>query len=261
MNNAAENNGTAKQQPRKWLLTQNSQLRREGIFNWTLPAFAVKLPDGSNFNVCPQAGACASLCYARVGAYRFKNVRAAHIRNLLLCRDSPDEWEKRMTEELSHKRYKGKWIRLHDAGDFFSDSYLSAWLRIMDASPDVRFYCYTKEISRFKRLVEPVAPGNFLWCYSLGGREDHLIDRERERHADVFPDAEAVAAAGYSDQTESDLLSVLSESPLVGIPANEIPHLKKRQGSESFGSLQEALDAKLAEKSIRAAGRAFHLAS
>lgn len=166
-----------------------------------------------------------------------------------------------MTEELSHKRYKGKWIRLHDAGDFFSDSYLSAWLRIMGTSPDVRFYCYTKEISRFKRLVEPDVPENFMWCYSLGGREDHLIDRERERHADVFPDAEAVAVAGYTDQTESDLLSVLSESPLVGIPANEIPHLKKRQGSETFGSLQEALDAKLAEKKIRAAGRAFHLAS
>ncbi|MEU6405404.1 hypothetical protein [Streptomyces sp. NPDC046985] len=84
---------------------------------------------------------------------------------------------------------------------------------------------------------------------------------EHERHADVFPDAEAVATAGYTDQTESDLLSVLNESPLVGIPANEIPHLKKRQGSETFGSLQEALDAKLAEKKIRAAGRAFHLAS
>jgi hypothetical protein len=254
-------NGTTKSQPRKWLLTQNSQLRKEGIFNWTLPAFAVKLPDGTNFNVCPQARTCAALCYARVGAYQFKNVRAAHIRNLMLCRDSPDEWEKRMTEELTHKRYKEKWIRLHDAGDFFSDSYLSAWLRIMDASPGVRFYAYTKEVSRFKRLVEPAAPTNFLWCYSLGGREDHLIDREHERHADVFPDAEAVAAAGYSDQTESDLLSVLSESPLIGIPANEIPHLKKRQGHETFGSLQRALDAKLAEKNIRAARRAFSLAS
>ncbi|MEU6405406.1 hypothetical protein [Streptomyces sp. NPDC046985] len=68
VNNTADNNGTTKPQPRKWLLTQNSQLRKEGIFNWTLPAFDVKLPDGSNFNVCPQAGACASLCYAPAGA-------------------------------------------------------------------------------------------------------------------------------------------------------------------------------------------------
>ncbi|RLU82094.1 hypothetical protein CTZ27_31285 [Streptomyces griseocarneus] len=209
------------------------------------------MPSGENFNVCPQAGVCAQLCYARAGAYRFRNVRAAHIRNLLLCRDSPEEWEKRMTEELNHKRYSGKWIRLHDAGDFYSDAYLLAWMRIMKNSPRSRFYCYTKEISRFKRLVEPGAPENFLWCYSLGGREDHLIDTGTERHADVFPDVEALIIAGYSDQTESDLLSVLSESPLVGIPANRIPHLLKRQGQETFGSLQRARHEKLEAKRKR----------
>ena len=253
-----EATNTPKKSPRKWLLTQNSDLRRIGVFNWTLPAFAVKLPDGTNFNVCPQAGVCAQLCYARVGTYRFKNVRAAHIRNLLLCRDSPDEFEKRMTDELSHKRYVGKWIRLHDSGDFFSDEYLLMWLRIMGNSPDVSFYCYTKEISRFKRLVENDAPNNFLWCYSLGGKEDHLLNLGADRHADVFPDLEALISAGYSDQTESDLLSVLGESPLVGIPANRIPHLLKRQGRETFGSLQRARDAKLAAKKS-AASRQFEL--
>ena len=134
--------------PRKWLLTQNSDLRRIGVFNWTLPAFLIEMPDGSHFNVCAQAGVCAQLCYARVGTYRFKNVRAAHIRNLLLCRDTPEEFERRMTEELSHKRYADKWIRLHDSGDFFSDEYVLTWMRIMRNSPGVRFYCYTKEISR-----------------------------------------------------------------------------------------------------------------
>ncbi|HEY8984669.1 MAG TPA: hypothetical protein VIU15_34475 [Streptomyces sp.] len=242
----------------KRLLTQNSQLRKEGIFNWTLPAFVIKLPDGKNFNVCSQAGACAALCYARVGAYRFKNVRAAHIRNLLLCRDSPKEWEERMSKELTHARYQGKWVRLHDSGDFFSDEYVLAWMRIMRGAPGVRFYCYTKEISRFRRLVENDAPDNFLWCYSLGGREDHLIDLENERHADVFPDVEALIAAGYSDQTESDLLSVLSDSPLVGIPANRIPHLLKLQGSDTFSSRQRTLDAK---KNRRAAEKAYRLAS
>ncbi|MFI5986806.1 hypothetical protein ACIBEA_38835 [Streptomyces sp. NPDC051555] len=240
-----------KKSPRKWLLTQNSELRKEGIFNWTLPAFAVKLPDGSNFNVCQQAGICQKFCYARVGAYRFKNVRAAHIRNLLLCKDSPKEWEERMTEELSHKRYSGKWIRLHDSGDFYSDSYLLAWMRIMENSPGVRFYCYTKEISRFNRIVVPEPPANFLWCYSLGGREDHLIDLATERHADVFPDVEKLIVAGYSDQTESDLLSVLSESPLVGIPANRIRHLLKLQGDWTFGEHQRDQDERMAAKKAR----------
>jgi len=156
-----------------------------------------------------------------------------------------------MAEELSHKRYSGKWIRIHDSGEFFSDAYLLAWMRIMETAPTVRFYCYTKAIDRFKRLVEPGAPDNFLWCYSLGGREDHLIDSARERHADVFPDVEALVTAGYTDQTESDLLAVLSESPLVGIPANRILHLLKRQESETFGSLQRARDEKIAAKKLR----------
>ncbi|MEU9255760.1 hypothetical protein AB0D66_28415 [Streptomyces sp. NPDC048270] len=54
---------------------------------------------------------------------------------------------------------------------------------------------------------------------------------------------------------------MLSKSPLVGIPANRIPHLLKRQGEETFGSLQQALDSKLAEKKKRAADRSFRLAS
>ncbi|GAA1309451.1 hypothetical protein GCM10009647_031630 [Streptomyces sanglieri] len=59
---------------------------------------------------------------------------------------------------------------------------------------------------------------------------------------------EALVAADYTDQTESDLLSVLSESPLVGIPANRIPHLLKKQGQETFGSLQRKRDKKLNAK-------------
>ena len=34
----------------KKLLSQNSELRPDGIFNWSLPAFAVKLTDGASFN-------------------------------------------------------------------------------------------------------------------------------------------------------------------------------------------------------------------
>ena len=57
---------------------------------------------------------------------------------------------------------------MHDAGDFFSDDYLQAWLRIRRARPDLHFYAYTKEVSRFRRLVEPDPPPNFLWVYSYG---------------------------------------------------------------------------------------------
>jgi hypothetical protein len=73
-----------------------------------------------------------------------------------------------MLTELAAKKFTGAWIRIHDAGDFFSDDYLQAWLRICRARPDLHFYAYTKEVDRFRRLVEPDPPPNFLWVYSYG---------------------------------------------------------------------------------------------
>ena len=38
--------------------------------------------DGAAVNVCPQAGACVKVCYARNGTFNFPAVKAAHVRNL-----------------------------------------------------------------------------------------------------------------------------------------------------------------------------------
>jgi hypothetical protein len=227
--------------PRDWLLRQNSELRREGIFNWSLPAWAGRLPDGRTYNTCPSASACAPLCYARSGTYRFPGVLAAHERNLVMILDDLPGWERRMAEELTHRRYRDRHVRIHDSGDFFSREYLQAWLRIIRATPATVFYAYTKEVALFREVVAPDPPANFRWCLSLGGTQDHLIDREHDRHADVFPDEGAIAEAGYASQEESDLLAIYGP-PKVGIPANNIRHLRRRQGMASFGDLQEQRD-------------------
>lgn len=68
-----------------------------------------------------------------------------------------------MGEEIQHKRYAGRTVRIHAAGDF---------------------YCCTKEVTLFKELVEDEAPSNFRWCYSLGCKQDALV-RPGDRYADV----------------------------------------------------------------------------
>jgi hypothetical protein len=40
----------------KTLLIQNSELRKAGVYNWTLPAYFITLPSGERFNCCPNAG-------------------------------------------------------------------------------------------------------------------------------------------------------------------------------------------------------------
>jgi hypothetical protein len=174
----------------------------------------------------------------------------------MLLDDMPG-WEARMARELTHKRYAaGAHIRIHDSGDFYSDDYVDAWLRIIRATPHVTFYAYTKSVDRFRRRVEPDPPANFLWVYSLGGKEDHLIDLEHDRHADVFTDDAAMAAAGYSSQEESDLLAVYGP-PKVGIPANNIRHLRKRQGEETFGSIQRETDERARARRRRGPGKQY----
>lgn len=228
----------------KKLLTQNSELRPDGIYNWSLPAFAIKLTNGQNFNVCPQAGACASFCYARNGTYLFKNVRSRHIANLEYVLEEPEMWFAHMLEEVQHPRMIGKHIRIHDAGDFFSESYLRMWLKIASLTPKVIFYCYTKEVALFKRVVELDCPENFRYLYSMGGKQDYLIDKEHDRHAEVFPDDAAILDAGYSNQDASDLLAITLPSNKIGIPANNIRHFNKKLARRTFGEVQTHIDNK-----------------
>lgn len=244
-------------------LTQNSELRRDGVWNFTLPAWVVELPDGTHFNVCPHAGACAKFCYARNGTYLFPKVRGKHLANLEAARDGSFVWG--VLEELRAKKFRPKgtprhvpgledishlspwvqdWIaqggqavRVHDSGDFFSEQYLIQWLYLARMIPDVLFYAYTKEVSLVKANAWQF-PANFLICFSMGGREDALIDKDTDRHADVFPDLDAIAAAHYASQHESDLLCVLMPSTRVGIPQNNIPHFRKQLAGRTFSEAQ-----------------------
>ena len=229
----------------KKLLTQNSELKPDGIFNWTLPAFGVTLTDGTNMNVCPQAGACASFCYARSGTYNFSNVKRRHIQNLEYILEDPDGWFNQMLEEVQKPKMVGKHIRIHDAGDFFTEDYLHLWIKIAELTPEVTFYCYTKEVTLFKKQK---FPDNFKYLFSMGGKEDHLIDLENDRHAEVFKDDAAILDAGYGNQDASDLLAITLPTNKIGIPANNIRHFNKKMAGRTFGQLQKERDEKKTRK-------------
>lgn len=236
------------------LLRQNRELRAIGVWNWTLPAWAGRFPapDGRTYNTCPSAGICRHVCYARHGTYTWPVVRARHQANLRFVLDDLPGWQQAMTAELGAARFRGAWVRIHDSGDFFSDAYLGAWLDVIRARPSTNFYAYTKEVRRFRAMVEPHAPDNFLWVYSFGGTQDTALDLQRDRVADVFPDAESIEAAGWHSQEASDLLAVLGPR-LVGIPANRIPHYLKRLRGRTFRSWQAEVDAERVARRGRSA--------
>ncbi|MFE9751024.1 hypothetical protein ACFYOT_39480 [Saccharothrix saharensis] len=98
---------------------------------------------------------------------------------------------------------------------------------------------------RPRHLVKPNPPANWLWVYSYGGKEDHLIE-PGDRVADVFPSEDAITAAGHHSHAASDLLAVLGPSP-VGMTQNNHPHLRRRIGERTFREWQ-------AQKSARRLG-------
>jgi hypothetical protein len=244
------------------LLTQNSELKPHGIWNFSIPAWFTRLDDGTVFKTCPNAGGCAKVCYARNGSYLFSNVQAAHRRNLQFILDKPFEWQSAMIAELSQKRFRpqrnrrpipdgvdvgqldpwlrkwihdgGKAVRIHDAGDFFARWYLDLWFEIAERVRDVLFYAYTKEVAMFAQV--DYFPRNFRYLFSTGGLQDHLITQV-DRHAEVFPTAEALAAAGYRNQEANDLLAVLLPTTRIGIVANNIPHFNKKIAGRRFSEL------------------------
>jgi hypothetical protein len=256
MSETMPNNGSpnaAVQRPRH-LLTQNREMKAIGVWNWSLPAWAGRFPDGRTYNTCPSAGICARVCYARNGTYLWPVVRAKHQANLLFVLDDLAGWEAAMIAELGARKFRGAWVRIHDSGDYFSDEYLESWLRVCRARPDVRFYCYAKEIFRFRRFVEPEPPPNLLWVYSFGGTQDHSLDPTTDRVADVFPDEQAITEAGWSSQEASDLLAVLGPR-LVGIPANRIPAFVRRLAHRRFSEWQAEVDQVNAERAARRGSR------
>ncbi|MFJ4680615.1 hypothetical protein [Kitasatospora sp. NPDC088783] len=233
--------------PQFLLRRMRSSCASERIYKWTLPAYKGELPDGRSYNACPTASVCADLCYARVGHFRHRGVLAAHQRNLRYVLDDLPGWEARMTRELQHRRYRpadgtAVHVRVHDAGDYLSLPYLQAWMRICRSAPHVTFYSYTKQVALLEKWVRPDPPANFHWRYSYGGTQDRLIDPQLHPHADVFPDEDSLEEAGYTSQTPSDLRAVYGPTTL-GVAANNIPHLKRRQGRQTFRQLQQAADA------------------
>lgn len=100
-----------------------------------------------------------------------------------------------INSELNKARKKNtKLVRIHESGDFFSAAYLLAWVMVAHANPDLKFYCYSKNLPLFVNLA---LPANFYLTASYGGKFDYLIDEGKfTRFSKVFMTPEEAELAG-----------------------------------------------------------------
>jgi hypothetical protein len=162
------------------LTSGNAKLKKTAKLNKCIIK-VFSLPAG---DTCPFAGACKNWCYAKSGNYCFPAVKAKHKRNYRATHklNFVDAILKELTEVLAKSKGKKVWIRLHDTGDFYNDSYINMWLSIMRRTPNVEFYAYTKSHVLFKNKN---LPPNFTMLPSVGGTCDNKITGA---HVYVFPE-------------------------------------------------------------------------
>lgn len=128
----------------------NTKLAKEvGVFN--IPAV----------QTCPGRTAfCERHCYAkRTEAFRpsARKKRKENYDATLKHLDFIVEIDK----EIKEKRLK--LVRIHESGDFYSQEYLSSWIKIAKLNPDTIFRAYTRSF----QLDFSDVPGNMLIGYSV----------------------------------------------------------------------------------------------
>lgn len=101
-----------------------------------------------------------------------------------------------INESLQKARKKNtKLVRIHESGDFFNAAYLQAWITVAKLNPDLKFYCYSKNLPLFVGLT---LPDNFYFTASYGGKFDHYIDAGVfPRYSKVFMTEADANAAGF----------------------------------------------------------------
>lgn len=171
------------------------------VIGFGIPADMTIVDDsGYSFNTCPGATACRSVCYAKQGRYAMPNVMAARLNNL--HESMKESFVEDMVKALTKARSYNV-VRIHDSGDFYSQSYFDKWVAIAEALPQRIFYAYTKNHT----LNMANKPDNLRIVRSLGGRWDKLVDLTQP-HSRIFATEQARISAGYVDGNVNDIPAI-----------------------------------------------------
>ena len=188
-------------------LKKSSKLNQASIYEFNLPAYKTV----ENKVVCPFAKDCIKFCYAKKGSYTWKNTVKKYNNNYHLSKQ--DNFIDVIQDEINRKR-KITHIRVHSSGDYYSPKYLNKWVKIAKNNPNNTYYSYTKSVSMVKALKNK--PSNLKFIFSLGGKQDNLIDLKKDRHAKIFNNESELKKQGYINASNDDL-KALTNNKKVGL--------------------------------------------
>jgi hypothetical protein len=104
-----------------------------------------------------------------------------------------------------------KRVRIHSAGDFFSQTYFDAWLAFVAEHPDVHFWAFTKSVNLWVNRLGSI-PANLELQASIGGRHDALVHQHGLKYARVVWSQEEADGLGLKIDTD-DYLAAYGKEP------------------------------------------------
>lgn len=131
-------------------------------------------------------------CFSASQEATFPNVRRARWSNFEALRSVAFASNASTLSDLINANLpKQNIVRVHVAGDFYSQSYFDAWLEVARNNPKKIFYAYTKSLTFWVARLNEI-PSNFKLNASRGGKQDALIDTHGLKFAEVvFSEQEA----------------------------------------------------------------------
>jgi hypothetical protein len=189
---------TGKPFPKQPGQTKAMQLRQPNVPQEFQPGFPK--PKDTKYDPSGQQDLDYMRCFAASDEARKPNVRNLRWRNYDLVRmfngDMPG-MVNLLLRSLAFYEQTNKKIRIfriHEAGDFYSQEYLDAWLETAKQRPDILFYAYTTSLPYWIERKEQVdAIQNFRLIASHGSKRQDLADKHNLRQAIVvLDDGEAI---------------------------------------------------------------------
>jgi len=140
-------------------------------------------------------------CYAAVSE-RYPSVRKRYWANFDAVRGKKSAEVVDVLSECFPKNARR--VRVHTAGDFFSEEYFKGWMQFAASKPDVQFWAFTKSLPFWIRNMEAVPPNMELQA-SYGGRWDGMIEEHGLKYAKVVWSPEEAASLGLEIDTDDKL--------------------------------------------------------
>ncbi len=190
-------------------------------------------------------------CFAASAEALFKNIRVSRWNNFEALRKA--KTTDAMAAVIHFSLPDTQLVRIHGSGDFFSQAYFDAWIKVARDNPLVTFYGYTKALPFWIARLEQI-PSNLHLVASEGGTHDALINQHGLRFAKVvYSEKQAIDTNLEIDHDDSHVFAFKGNFALLlhgtqpaGSEAGKAYSALKRQGQSGYSGIGEYFKAKTA---------------